>query len=77
MRWGLLGSCGVAGLIGVRPVGRLVHQCSLGCDMGVVGFIRVRRVHWGAPWGSLGSYGVVDLRPKDRLVHPVSLDSLR
>ena len=38
--WGSLGLCVVAGFIGVRPGGRGVHPCSLGCDMGVVVFIQ-------------------------------------
>ena len=74
--WGSSGSSVVAGLIGERPGCPGVHLCSLGCDMGVVGFIRV---HWGAPWGSLGSYtvaGFIDVPPEVRVVHPVSRGSL-
>ena len=49
----------------MRPGGRQVHPGSLGslmCALGVVGFIRGRWVHWGAPWG--------------RRIYPGSLDSM-
>ena len=39
--------------------GRLIHPRSLGslgCAMGLVGFIRGGWVHSGVPWGSLGSF---------------------
>ena len=45
----------------VRPGGRRDHPESLGSlgwALGVVGFIRGRRVHQGAPRGSSGSPGV-------------------
>ena len=62
--WGSSGSSGVAGLTEVHPAGRWVHQGSLhslGCALGVVGFIRVRWVHWDTPWVPSGSSGVAIL----------------
>ena len=41
----LLGSSGIAGLIGVRLGCRRVHPGSFGCTLGVVGIIRGRWVH--------------------------------
>ena len=44
----------------MRLGGRLGHSGSFGsqrCTLGVFGFIRVRLVHSGAPWGALGSCG--------------------
>ena len=45
-----LESLGLSGVVG-----------SLGCVMGVVGFIQCHWVHWGASSGSLGSSRVVGL----------------
>ena len=48
--WGLSGSSGIAGFIGVRRD----HQgslLSLGCALVVVGYIRGRLVHWRTSWG--------------------------
>ena len=57
-------------VIGVRPEVRRVRSrsmdslwCALadiriGCALGVVGFVQVRWVHLGVPWGKSGSFGV-------------------
>ena len=53
--FGLSCPSGVAGLFELRPGCRRVHPGSLGswgCALGVVRFIRVLWVDWGAPWGS-------------------------
>ena len=66
-RWSS-GTSGVAGFTQVRPWGRRVHprsQDSLGSALGVVVFIPVRWVYWGAFCGL-----------SVRLVHPGSLGSL-
>ena len=66
MAWGLSGSSVIAWFIGVRPGIRLVHPGSLGslgCVLGIFGFIRI---DWGAFEGSSGSSGVagfIGLRP--------------
>ena len=76
------GSAGVVGFIRVRTSARRVHSGwlgSLGCALGVVGFIRGCRVHWVAPWGSSGSSAFVafiGVRPCVRRVHPWSLGAL-
>ena len=73
--WGVLGLSWVVGVTQVRSgyrcvhtgfsslhADRWIHPRSLGslrCTMVVVGFIRGRWVHSGAPWWSLGSSGVV------------------
>ena len=48
------GSFGFVGVIPVRPGDQ---PGSLGHAHGVIGLIRFRWVHSGAPWGSLGSFG--------------------
>ena len=61
----------------MRLAGRRVHPGSLGelgCALGVVVFIRVRLVHWGAPWGWSGSSGVAGFIGVRRPVHPCSLE---
>ena len=62
----------VSSFIGVRPGGRPFLLGSLRCAIVVVGFIRSRRVHSGAP---LGSAGVAGVRPGVRRVHQRSLGS--
>ena len=55
--WASLGSFGVAGFIGVRPVYRWIRSGSLGsmgCALGVVGFVRGLWFHWEAHRGSSG-----------------------
>ena len=90
--WGLLGTSGVTGFMGVRPWGRLVHQGllgSLGCVLKVVvfiwcapwvnGFIRVRYVYWGAPLGLSGLSGIagfIGVCTGGRRFHQGSLRSL-
>ena len=57
-----LGSFAVVGCIRVRLRGHCVHaglMGSLGCALGLVGYILCHMVHWGSPWG--------------RRVHPESL----
>ena len=41
----------------MRLGGSRVHPGTLGCALGVVGFIQCRWVHWGTSWGSSGSSG--------------------
>ena len=56
MPWRSLGSSRAMVFTRVRPEGRWVYPWSLGslgCALGVVGFIRGRCVNSGAPWGSL------------------------
>ena len=72
----------VAGFTGMRPGDRPVHLGSLG-SMGhaleVVGFIRGRSAHWGAPWWSWGSSGYAvftGVRLGSRRVYPGSLGSI-
>ena len=82
VRWGAplgsSGSSGVARLIGVRPVCCRVYLKSLGsvgCALGVVGFIPSRWVDMGAQWRSSVSSRVVGFiwaRPGCRRVHPVA-----
>ena len=70
----------VAGFIVVRHRGRRVHTGSLDCKgctlVGVVGFVRRRSFHWGAPWGSSGSCEFIGVRPWGGRVHPGSLGSV-
>ena len=76
-----LGSCGVIGCTRVRPRGRWVHVMSLGslgCVLGVVGFIPGRCIRSGAPWRFFCSSGVVGftcVSPRGHWVHPGSLGS--
>ena len=77
MPWVSLGSSRVAGFTWLRPRCGRVHPRalgSLGCALGVVGFIRGRWVHFGAPRWSLSASGV---RPGCRRVQLRSLGSLR
>ena len=63
---GISGSSGIAGFIVVRLGGSRIHQGSLdsfGCALWVNGFIRVRLVYRGAPWGLSGSSKVAGVRP--------------
>ena len=63
----------------MRPGSSWVHPgllCSIGCALGVVGFIPGRKVHSGAPLGLLGTSAVVGFRPCVRWHHLVSLGSL-
>ena len=69
---GSLGSSWVIGFIGVRPGGRQIHPGSLGCSLGIVGFIRCRWVHFG----SSGIAGFIEMLPVNRRVHPGYLGSL-
>ena len=72
---------GFVEFIRALPGGRRVHPCSLGSlgrALEVVGFIRVRNVHYGAPWGSLGSFGLVGFiqaRHRRGRIHSGSLGS--
>ena len=67
----------------VHPEGRLGNQgslYSLGCTLGIVGFIRGRWVHRGAPWVSSSSSrvaGFIGVRPEGRSIHPGLLGSSR
>ena len=69
------GLSGMTGFTWVRPWGRRVHPRWLGsleCALGVVGFIRVRWVHWSASWVSPGSSrvdGFTGVRPRGHPVH--------
>ena len=57
------------------PGGGRIHSCSLGSfghALWVIGFIPVRWVRMGAPFGSSGSFGIVGLilvRPAGGPVH--------
>ena len=47
----------------MRTGGRRIHPGSLGslgCDLWVIGFIRCRWIHWGAPWGLTDSLEVAE-----------------
>ena len=93
--WGSLGSSGSVWFARERPVWRWVHAVhsrslgSLGCVMGVVGLIRGRCVHGGAPLGSSCVVGFtrvylcssrvvrfIRVCPRGRWVHPGRLGSL-
>ena len=71
---GTLGSSKVAGFTGVHPGCRRVHPGllgSLGCPLGIVGFIRDRWVHWVAHLWLLSLSGVAKFIGGHR-VHPGS-----
>ena len=79
MLWVSSGSSGVAGFIGLRPGGRRDHPDtlgSLGCVLGVIGFILGSWVHWSASWESSGSSGTVGLIGVRLGVRRVNLGSL-
>ena len=66
--WGSWGSSGSVCFTRERSGGRWVlaglwvhprSLGSLGCTMGVVGYIWGGRVHYSAPWGSLGLFAFV------------------
>ena len=78
-RWvhpGPLGSLGsVLGIVGFV----LDRFCLLRCVLWVIGFVRARWVHWGAPWWFSGTSRVaalIGVHPRGHRVGPVSLCSL-
>ena len=49
-----------------------------GTPLALVGFVRGRWCHWGAPWESLGAFGLarfIAVRPEDRRVRSRSLEN--
>ena len=80
--WRSSGPSGFTWCTGVRPRDPQVHPGSLECDLGVVGFvrgpgfIRSRRVHWGALWAVSRPAGFTGVRPGGCRIHSGLLDFL-